>query len=305
MSGSDFSKKAAVVSGSVIVVWLLSLLLIGLYWNHLSEYSVIFFSWSVTVMIIGGLFILAADIMLLKGMNSKVSLLISLAVTAVMPIAVITADSMQRYSLSGYDMYDRYSALHAHGRITDDLPYLFYASAAVAVTAAAVRTFTGTEFPRIASRVSEYAIVIGVALQPLLIFFILTVESVMWKWTEYISFSVIAVCLAGMLVFAAVVMMRRNKGGAVPLAVSSAAAVLLPFMTEMLSNFQEILASCDEDTLYTEEWQLYLKYSEYAETFSYIVYIGIVIAAAAAAVRFFSEKETAGRAEFTEISYYE
>lgn len=296
MSGSDFSKNAAVVSGSVIIVWLSVLKLISSYWTELSGFNAeisISFSWSVTVMIIGGLCIFVADVMLWKDINSKVPLFISAAVTAVMPATANLADKLQWRTLSGYEPYHLYNGfmLSTYSQITKGLPFLFYAAAAVTLTAATVRTFTGTVFPRIASRAAEYAIVIGVVLQPLLSFFILSAESVQWKWTEYISFSVIANCLAGMLVYAAMVMMRRDMCGIVPFLVSSAAAVLLPFISEMLTNFQEMLASCDEDTLYSDEWELYQKYSGYADIFSFVIYIGIVIAAAAAAVQFFSKKE--------------
>lgn len=293
MTGEKFSKNTAVVSGVIIIVWLQALRMVSNIVQNMTArddplFSIV--SWSSAVMIAGGLLIFAADVLIFLKKAGKTPLLISAAAAAVTPIAAYAADSIQDGSF-GHDFYSSY-LLSEYRHLTGDLPYLFYAGAALTVTAAAVYTFKDENIFRIASRVSQYILIIGVILQLLVFFFMLHVESIIWKWAEFISFPAIAVCLGGMLVFAAVTAMRQDKGRLAPFVISESAAILLPLISAVMSNFQDVLASCDEDTLYSSEWKFFLKYSGNADMFSYIIYAGAAVAAAAAAVRFFAAENT-------------
>lgn len=297
MTREKFSKNTAVVSGVIIIVWLQALRMVS---NIIKKKSAqdepsfyiipMSVSWSSAVMIAGGLLILAADVLIFLKKTGKTPLLISAAAAVITPVAAHAADSFQDDSF-GYDIYGAF-ILSYYRHLTENLPYLFYAGAALTVTAAAVYAFDTEKFIRIASRVSQYMLIIGVFLQLLVFSAMLSAESILWKWYEFISFPTVAVCLGGMLVFGTVTAMRQDKGRFAPLIISESAAVLLPLISAVLSNFQDVLASCDEDTLYSSEWKFFLKYSGNADMISYIIYAGAAAAAAAAAVRFFAAENT-------------
>lgn len=301
MSQAKFSRNAAITSQVIVIIWLAVQLMASIFQKSLIEPICSFEdipkinSWEVIVLCVAGLCVILANFMICRKKGKNAPLLLSAIASGLLPIAVQLANVAQFNSITS--MVSEYQALSVYDTyIVQPLSYLLYAGAVVTIAAAAVYAFGNSEaFPRKTSIASQIVIIVWIVLQLLLSIFqrnvILKIhnlyESMLDEVGKITSYAAIVLCFGGLLILAANFLICRKKGRLSPLLISSITTALLPIIASRVMQIQNILAGFESsDAVYVVG-----AYNSLVNVLSYLLYVGAVLAIAAAAVHLFADVE--------------